>query len=87
MRLFLLKSESKDLAVCMEGVSKNYDRYLKSATVLHDINLHISRGIMYVIFLINLYNGSPMGRQPKHKKYSQKLSFISDFVELFSLII
>lgn len=50
MSLFLLKSESKDLAVCVEGASKNFGQYWKSTTVLHDITLHVPRGTMYGIF-------------------------------------
>lgn len=50
MRLFLLKSKSTNLAVCVEDVSKNYDYYWKSTTVLRDITLRVPKGKMYVIF-------------------------------------
>jgi hypothetical protein len=50
MRLFLLKSGLNDLAVCVEGVSKNYGHYWKSTIALQDITLHVPRGMMYVIF-------------------------------------
>jgi len=47
----LLKNDSEDLAVCMEGAFKNYGHWWKSTTVLHDITLHVPKGIMYVFFI------------------------------------
>jgi hypothetical protein len=47
--IFLLKNDSEDLAVCMEGAFKNYGHWWKSTTVLHDINVHVPKGIMYYI--------------------------------------
>jgi ABC-type multidrug transport system ATPase subunit len=41
----------------MEGAWKNYGHWWKSTTVLHDINLHVPKGIMYVLFYFqNLKN-------------------------------
>jgi hypothetical protein len=45
----LLKSEREDLAVCVEGGWKSYGHWWKAITVLHDINLHVPKGMMYVI--------------------------------------
>ncbi|CAF2693615.1 unnamed protein product [Rotaria sp. Silwood2] len=40
-------NESKDLAVSVINAWKNYGHWCKSITVLHDINLHVSTGIIY----------------------------------------
>jgi len=45
----LLKNESTDLAVSMEGAWKTYGHLWKSTTVLHDVTLHVPKGIMYNI--------------------------------------
>ncbi|CAF0918390.1 unnamed protein product [Adineta steineri] len=42
-----MKNQSKDLAVCVEDVSKTYGHFWKPTQVLHDITLHVPRGIIY----------------------------------------
>jgi len=42
----LLKNESTDLAVCVEGAWKNYGYWWKSMTALRDVNLHVPTGVM-----------------------------------------
>jgi hypothetical protein len=46
---FSLKNESADLAVCVEGASKNYGYWWKSMTALHDVTLHVPTGVMQVM--------------------------------------
>jgi len=48
----LLKDNSEELAVCVKDASKNYGSWWKSTRVLHDINLHVPKGIMYVYLIL-----------------------------------
>ena len=46
-KLFFSKNESTDLAVCVEGAWKNYGSWWKSTTALHDVTLHVPKGVIY----------------------------------------
>jgi hypothetical protein len=43
---FLLKNQSTDLAVCVEGAWKNYGSWWTSTTALHDVTLRVPKGVM-----------------------------------------